>query len=214
MSKLPTRPFGLLKILWHLKEKEILKVKNKRNVSFLEARKIVGSYIGESTYTFIAHRADTINLENKYRTLIEKLILFELKFQEHLKKLLSDKFQQAQTQQQVRNKEKSKEVVRAKTHIGFTTPTRTTPPKSVKSPNKIALTLVSNPFTKNCQRQTKKLVSQKKGKNLNKGHKLLLAKLEKYRWTLKRTMKDQEVHSNCPQQNYIQSSQNQEQSHL
>ena len=32
------------------KEKEIVEIKHKRNVSFLEARRIVGSYIGESSY--------------------------------------------------------------------------------------------------------------------------------------------------------------------
>ena len=36
------------------KEKEILKLKHKRNVSFLDARKIVGTYIGESSYASVA----------------------------------------------------------------------------------------------------------------------------------------------------------------
>ena len=59
---------------------------------------------------------------------MEKLIQLELndwpKFLEHLKKLHSAEFQKPQSQQ-VKNKEKSNEVVQTKTYIGFTTPTRT-----------------------------------------------------------------------------------------
>ena len=76
------------------KEKEIIEVKHKRNVSFLEARRIVGSYMGESSYATVARRADRINDDTKYRTLVEKLLKLEAndwpKFQEHLKKLHSD----------------------------------------------------------------------------------------------------------------------------
>ena len=36
------------------KEKEMLEMKDKRNVTFLEARKLVGSYLGENTYASIA----------------------------------------------------------------------------------------------------------------------------------------------------------------
>ena len=43
------------------KEKEIIEVKHQRNVSFLEARRIVGSYIGESSYASVARRADRTN---------------------------------------------------------------------------------------------------------------------------------------------------------
>ena len=72
------------------KGKGILEVKHKRNVSFLEARKIVGTYMGENSYAYVAQRANTTNEDNKYRTLIEKLIQLEAndwsKFQEHLKK--------------------------------------------------------------------------------------------------------------------------------
>ena len=72
------------------KEKEIIEVKHKRNVSFLEARRIVGSYMGESSYASVARRADRTNDDNKYKTLVEKLIQLEAndwsKFQEHLKK--------------------------------------------------------------------------------------------------------------------------------
>ena len=53
------------------KEKEIIEVKHKRNVSFLEARKIVGSYMGENRYASVAWRADTTHQDNKYRILGE-----------------------------------------------------------------------------------------------------------------------------------------------
>ena len=65
------------------KEKEILEVKHWRNLSFLEAKKIVG----ENSFTSVSRRSDTINQENKYRTLVENLIRFEPsdwpKFQKH-----------------------------------------------------------------------------------------------------------------------------------
>ena len=81
------------------KEKEIIEVKHKRNVSFLEARRIVGSYMGESSYASVARKADRTNDDSKYRTLVEKLLKLEAndwpKFQEHLKKLHSDEFYQA-----------------------------------------------------------------------------------------------------------------------
>ena len=72
------------------KGKEIIEVKHKRNMSFLEARKIVGSYMGGNIYASVTQRADRTNEDNKYRTLMEKLIQLEAndwsKFQEHLKK--------------------------------------------------------------------------------------------------------------------------------
>ena len=78
------------------KEKEIIEVKQKRNVSFLEAKKIVGSYMGENSYASVARRADRTNEDNKYRTLMEKLIQLEAsdwpKSQEHLKKQHSAEF--------------------------------------------------------------------------------------------------------------------------
>ena len=74
-----------------IKEKEILQVKHMRNISFLEVRKILGSYMAENTYVSVAQRVDPINQDNKYRALVEKLIHFELNdwpnFQEHLNKL-------------------------------------------------------------------------------------------------------------------------------
>ena len=121
------------------KETEIIEVKQKRNVSFLEARRIVGSYMGESSNASVARRAVRINDDTKYRTLVEKLLKLEAndwpKFQEHLKKLHSDEFYQAPAQQQVANGERSNVVVQTKTHVGSITSTRTTP-KSAKSPSK------------------------------------------------------------------------------
>ena len=60
-----------------LKKKKILEAKHKRNVTFLEARKIVGSYMGENAYASVAGRADPINQDNKYRVMVEKLIQLE-----------------------------------------------------------------------------------------------------------------------------------------
>ena len=121
------------------KEKEITEVKNKRNVSFLEARRIIGGYIGESSYASVARRTDRTNDDNKYRTIVEKLIKLEAndwpKFQEHLKKLHSVEFYRAPAQQQVGNGERSNVVVHTKTHVGSITPTQSTP-KSANSPSK------------------------------------------------------------------------------
>ena len=46
------------------KEKETLEVKYSRNVSFLEAKKIVGTYMGENNFASVARRVDTINQDN------------------------------------------------------------------------------------------------------------------------------------------------------
>ena len=122
------------------KEKEILERKYKRNVSFLEARKIVGTYIGENSYVYVSWKAATTNQDNKYRTLMEKLIQLEANdwpmFQEHQKKLHSPRFYQAPAQQWVGNGKRFNVLVQAKTHVGSSTPTQTNPPKSVKSPTK------------------------------------------------------------------------------
>ena len=121
------------------KEKEIIEVKHKSNVFFPEARKTIGSYMGENSYASVARRANRTNDDNKYRILMEKLIKLEAnvwpKFQEHLKKLHSVEFYQAPAQQRVGNRERSNDVVQTKTHVGSITPTRTTP-KSAKSPSK------------------------------------------------------------------------------
>ena len=123
------------------KEEEIIKLKNKWNVSFLKARRTVGSYMGESIYTSVAKRADRTN-DNRYRTLVEKLIKLEANdwpmFLEHLKKLHSVEFYQAPAQQQVGNGARSNIVVQTKTLVGSITPTWTTH-KSAKSLSKQTL---------------------------------------------------------------------------
>ena len=77
--------------------------------------KIVGSYIGENSYVSVAWRADRTNEDNKYRTLMEKLIQLEAndwpKFQEHLQKLLLAEFYQAPAQPQVGKGKRSNVVV-------------------------------------------------------------------------------------------------------
>ena len=92
-------------------------VKHKRDLSFLQARKIVGTYMGENSYTSVAWRADTTNQDNRYRMLVEKLIQLEAndrsKFQEHLKKKLHlAKFYQSPTRQWVGNGGRSNVVVK------------------------------------------------------------------------------------------------------
>ena len=120
-------------------EKEILKMKHKRNVSFLEAREIVGTYIRENSYASLAQRADTTNQDIKYRKLVEKLIQLEAnkwpQFLEHMKKLHSSEFYQVPAQQWVGYGERPSVIVQAKTYIESTAPIQTTP-KSAKSPTK------------------------------------------------------------------------------
>ena len=71
--------------------------------------------MGESSYASVARRADRTNEDNKYRTLVEKLIQSGAndwpKFPEHLKKIHLAEFYQAPAQQQVGNKERSNFVV-------------------------------------------------------------------------------------------------------
>ena len=120
------------------KEKEIHEVKHERNVCFLDARKIVGTYIGENVYASVAWRVNTTNQDNKFRSFVDELIQLEAndwpKFQEHLKRLHLAEFYQAL--QRVGNGKRSNVEVWAKTHVGSTTPTRSTP-KSAKSPTKL-----------------------------------------------------------------------------
>ena len=47
------------------KAREILEVKNKRNVTFLEAIIIVESYIRQKAYAFVAQRVDLIRQSNQ-----------------------------------------------------------------------------------------------------------------------------------------------------
>ena len=56
------------------KEKEILESKHKRNLSFLEARKIVDTNTGDNRYISVAQRADIINQDHWYKALVEKLM--------------------------------------------------------------------------------------------------------------------------------------------
>ena len=104
--------------------------------------------MGESSYTSAARRADRTN-DNKYKTLVEKLILLEAndwpvsgppekKTNKQKTALLHlVEFYQVSAQQQVGNGERSNVVVLTKTHVGSITP-RTT--KSVKISMKTAVT--------------------------------------------------------------------------
>ena len=75
MCKLPTKSSSLRKILRFLQKREkIIEGKHKRKVSCLETRRIVGTYMGESSYASVVRRADRTNVDKKYKTLVEKLI--------------------------------------------------------------------------------------------------------------------------------------------
>ena len=139
MCKLLTRSSRLRKILRCLQKRKGNTWGETWGMSFLEARKIVGSYMEENSYSSVAQRVNTTNEDNKYRALVEKSIQLETndwsKFQEQLKKLYSTEFYQAPAQQWVRNEEKSNVIVQTKTRVGSTTPTQTTS-KSARSPTK------------------------------------------------------------------------------
>ena len=66
------------------------------SILHLEAKKIVGTYMGENSYASVAWRADTTNQDNKYRALIEKLIELEMNdwpmIQKHLKNYTQPSF--------------------------------------------------------------------------------------------------------------------------
>ena len=47
------------------KEKEIFEEKYKRNVSSLEAKKMVGPYMGENSYASVAQKVDALNQDKK-----------------------------------------------------------------------------------------------------------------------------------------------------
>ena len=68
-------------------------MKRKKKMSFLEARKLVGTYMQESKYASVVQSVDTSNQDIKYLTLVEKLTQLEandwLMFQEKLEKLHS-----------------------------------------------------------------------------------------------------------------------------
>ena len=118
-------------------------MKHKRNVYFLEARKIVGIYMGRNSYASVAQRVDTINQHNRYRGLVEKLIQLEPnnppKFLEQLKNLHSAEFQ-TQPRPVRANKEKANETTKVKSLTNQqTNPTAQikTPPPKRKSPTKL-----------------------------------------------------------------------------
>ena len=113
-----------------------------RNVSFLEARKIISTYMGENSYASVTRRLDTINQDNKYRALVVKLIQLEPndwpKFKEQLKNLHSAELQ-TQPRPVGANKKKSQWNNQSKITNQPTNPTvqtQTTPPKR-KSPAKL-----------------------------------------------------------------------------
>ena len=70
-------------------------MKHKWNVSFLEKKKYVETYMGENSYASVAQSAITANDNNKYRTLVKELIQLEANnwatFQEHQKKTIVDR---------------------------------------------------------------------------------------------------------------------------
>ena len=91
MCKLLSKSPSLCKILWSLqKRKRNTWGETQKDFVFLEVRKIVGTYIGENSYTSVAQRVDTINQDNKYSALWEKLTELEPnnwpRFLEQLKK--------------------------------------------------------------------------------------------------------------------------------
>ena len=159
--------------------------------------------MGERSYAPVARRVDRNNDDNKYWTLVKKLIKLEAndrpKFLEYLKKLHSVEFYQAPAQQQVANGERSNVVVQTKTHGGYITPTRTTP-KSAKSPSKQPLHKLPIRPPKSIKDRLKNLSPMRSEQLKQKNHNSPLAKLWKYRWTPKWIRKDQEVHSKYPQQ--------------
>ena len=102
-------------------------MKHKRDVFFLGAGKIVGSYMVENTYAFVAQRTDTTNQVNKYRTLVEKLFQLEAnhgpKFQEHLEKTTHGRFLPSTGSATGWEWGEIQCSIPNKTHLGPTTPT-------------------------------------------------------------------------------------------
>ena len=164
-SKLPRRSSGLREISRCLqKGKWNTWGETQEECVFLATRKIIGSNMGENSYASVARRVDKTNQDNKYRTLVEKLIQLEAnewpKFQEHQKILHSAEFYQAPAQQRVGNRERSNVVVQTKTHVGPTAPTRTTS-KISKSLTKQLLHKSPIRLPKSIKNRLKKLVSHK-----------------------------------------------------
>ena len=104
---------------------------DKSNMSFQEARKIVGTYMGENSYASVARRADTTN-QDKYRILGEINPVGSECFRSAWKTTLGRILPSTSS---ATDSERSYVVVQTKTHVGSTTPTRTIP-KSAKSSTK------------------------------------------------------------------------------
>ena len=103
--------------------------------------------MGENSYTSVARRADTTNQDNKYRTLVEKLIHFEANDWPVLGTPEKTTLGRILASTSSTTGWEWKEVQCCspnKTHVGFATPARTT--KSVKSRTK-QLLHVTNPST-------------------------------------------------------------------
>ena len=79
--------------------------------------------MGENRYASVARWTDTINQDNKYRALVEKLIILEMKdwpkFPEQLKNLHSAELQ-TQPRPVSANKEKANETTKVKSQINPT----------------------------------------------------------------------------------------------
>ena len=98
------------------RKKEMIKVKYRKYITFLEARKIVESYMKDKTYSYIAQKLshnNSKNIKNNHldnnRAFFEKLLQLGPinwpKFQEQLKKLHSAEICQIETQIQIKQKE-------------------------------------------------------------------------------------------------------------
>ena len=124
MCELTTKSQGLRKILRSLqKRKRYLRWKTS-GMSFLEARKRVGTYMGEISYAPVARRTDTINQDNIYRALVEKSIQLKSKdwpkFQKQRKNLHSAELQ-TQPRPVRTNKEKASETTKVKSPTNLQT---------------------------------------------------------------------------------------------
>ena len=97
-------------------------------MSFLEARKIFGPCIGENNYASVSRKSDTINQENKYRALVEKLIQLEPNdwpnFRSHLKNYTRPNFSKHKFNNKLKTKRNALRFSKKK-HVASTTQTRT-----------------------------------------------------------------------------------------
>ena len=101
-------------------ENEIFEVKHKKNINFAEARKIVGSCMGENSYTSVVWKVGPIrqsSQNSKYKVLVEKLTLLEPKHLPKFKKRLKNiHLTELQTQPRPvgANKKKANETTKVK----------------------------------------------------------------------------------------------------